>query len=64
MILEYFAQWAIMMPIRGYSPDFPYQLSNTFSPISLLGEIGTKIVVVLSGLSPDFARLVLRHEGK
>ncbi len=24
---------AIMMPIRGYSPDFPYQLFSTFGPI-------------------------------
>ena len=26
-------QRAIMMPIRGYSPDLPYQLFSTFGPI-------------------------------
>ncbi len=27
------SQRAIMMAIRGYSPDFPYQLFSTFGPI-------------------------------
>ncbi len=26
------AQRAIMIPIKGYSPEFPYHLFSTFSP--------------------------------
>ncbi len=25
------SQWAITMPVRGFSPNFPYQLLSTFS---------------------------------
>ena len=29
------AQRAILMPIRGKSPDFPYQFFSTFSPVTV-----------------------------